>query len=123
MKIVKINSLKNVGILNEDSYRSEFQLIKKIKEGDGKTKIKYSSKVLVRGDNGTGKSTISSVFRSIEEKDKTNKIIEKIRNISNNENIEIELELDDGNKLKYDSIQKKWNNDENICKKYLMRII
>ena len=115
MKIVKINSLKNVGILNEDSYRSEFQLIKKIKEGDGKTKIKYSSKVLVRGDNGTGKSTISSVFRSIEEKDKTNKIIEKIRNISNNENIEIELELDDGNKLKYDSIQKKWNNDENIC--------
>ena len=26
MKIVKINSLKNVGILNEDSYRSEFQL-------------------------------------------------------------------------------------------------
>lgn len=114
MKIVKIKTLKNVGILDENTYKNEFQLYK-TENKDGQIKIKNSSKILVRGDNGTGKSTLSNIFRSIEEKDKTIEIIEKLNNIDNNEDIEIEFELDNKSILKYDNAQRKWLNDEFVC--------
>ena len=113
MKIAKINSLKNVGILDEMTYKKEFALYKtEIK--DGKTNIKHMSKVLIRGDNGTGKSTLSNVFRSIEEQEKSNEIIDKIKKFDNDENLQIEIELDNGTILKYDNMQKKWINAENV---------
>jgi len=113
MKIAKINSLKNVGILDEMTYKKEFALYKtEIK--DGKTNIKHMSKVLIRGDNGTGKSTLSNVFRSIEEQEKSNEIIDKIKKFDNDENLQIAIELDNGTILKYDNMQKKWINAENV---------
>lgn len=72
------------------------------------------SKVLIRGDNGTGKSTLSNVFRSIEEQEKSNEIIDKIKKFDNDENLQIEIELDNGTILKYDNMQKKWINAENV---------
>ncbi len=114
MKIVKINTLKNVGILDEDTYKNEFQLYK-TENKNGQINTKYMSKILIRGDNGTGKSTLSNIFRSVEEKTKTEEIINKIKDININEEVQIEIELDNGNILKYDNIQKKWLNDEEIC--------
>lgn len=72
------------------------------------------SKVLIRWDNGTGKSTLSNVFRSIEEQEKSNEIIDKIKKFDNDENLQIEIELDNGTILKYDNMQKKWINAENV---------
>ena len=57
MKIAKINTLENVGILDEITYKNEFVLYK-TETKDGQTNIRYISKVLMRGDNGTGKSTL-----------------------------------------------------------------
>ena len=99
MKIVKINTLKNVGILDEDTYKNEFQLYK-TENKNGQINTKYMSKILIRGDNGTGKSTLSNIFRSVEEKTKTEEIINKIKDININEEVQIEIELDNGNILK-----------------------
>lgn len=116
MKIRKINKLKNVGILDEKKYTNEFCLFK-TEEKDGTPKTIYIIKSLIRGDNGTGKSTLSNIFRSIEEKNRTSEIISNIKNIESNENVEIEIELEDKTILKYDTIQQKWINDENIIVK------
>lgn len=113
MKVKTINRLRNVGILDEDAYINEFSLYK-TEEKNGEIKTIYTSKALIRGDNGTGKSTLSNIFRSIEEKDKTNEIISNIKNIEKDDNIDIEIELDNGTLLKYDNIQQKWVNDEQV---------
>lgn len=113
MKIAKINSLKNVGILDETTLKNEFTLYK-TETKNGQVNTRYMSKVLIRGDNGTGKSTLSNVFRSIEEQERTDEIIEKIKNIDNDENLQIEIELDNGTILRYDNIQKKWINTETV---------
>ena len=41
-------------------------------------------------------------------------LIEKIKNIDNDENLQIEIELDNGTILRYDNIQKKWINTETV---------
>lgn len=113
MKIAKIKSLKNIGILDEITFKNEFTLYKTETKNEQEN-TRYISKALIRGDNGTGKSTLSNLFRSIESQEKSNDIIDKIKSIDSDENLQIEIELDNGNVLKYDNIQKKWINTEDV---------
>ena len=116
MKIKKINAINNVGIIDNSTLVDNFLLFKD-EEKNGQLKTIYTSKVLIRGDNGTGKSTLSNIFRSIEEKEKTGEIIANIKNIENLDNVEVNIELDNGTIMQYDSIQKKWINDDQIVLK------
>jgi wobble nucleotide-excising tRNase len=113
MKIKKFKKLSNVGILDEESYINNFNLTKEEKKGE-ELKTINTSKVLCRGDNGTGKSTISNIFRSIEKNEEENNIINKIKSIDNENNIEIEIELEDDTVIKYNNKSKKWENTDNV---------
>ena len=50
----------------------------------------------------------------LKNKKKSNEIIDKIKKFDNDENLQIEIELDNGTILKYDNMQKKWINAENV---------
>lgn len=116
MKIKKFNVINNVGIIDNRALVDNFLLFKN-EEKNGQPKTIHTSKVLIRGDNGTGKSTLSNIFRSIEENEKTGEIIDNIKNIENMDNVEVNIELDNGTIIQYDSIQKKWINDDQIVLK------
>lgn len=105
MKIKKFNVINNVGIIDNRALVDNFLLFKD-EEKNGQPKTIHMSKVLIRGDNGTGKSTLSNIFRSIEESEKTGEIIDNIKNIENIDNVEVNIELDNGTIMQYDNIQK-----------------
>lgn len=113
MKIKRFNRINNIGIIDGSTIVNNFSLFKE-EEKNGQLKTIYTSKAIIRGDNGTGKSTISNIFRSIEEKEKTGKIMDNIKNIESIDDVEVKIELDNGVVLQYDSIQKKWINDDQV---------
>lgn len=110
MKIKGINELANIGILDNDAYVNNFKL-----NYMDKDKEKYASKILIKGNNGTGKSTFSNLFRSVEKNDVTNSIMESLKTLNSSGDINVEIELEDKTKLKYSTTNKKWENADHAC--------
>ncbi|MDD2208513.1 MAG: AAA family ATPase [Bacilli bacterium] len=110
----KIKKLKNIGILNENSFKSVFLLEKKNSNSTDSIEI---NRVLMFGENSSGKSTFSKIFRSIElfgkEPEKSIKILNNVKSMGSKENIEIELQTD-SSIIKFDSKSNVWKNHNSV---------
>lgn len=109
MKIKSIKKMKNIGLLNETAY-TNCDLFLYHNKIDNQDKCYWKS--LIKGNNGTGKTTFSSILYSIEKNDCD--ILERLRKIDGTDNINIEIELENGNIIRYDTIKKQWINTEDI---------
>ncbi len=109
MKIKSIKKMKNIGLLNETAY-TNCDLFLYHNKNDNQDKC--YSKSLIKGNNGTGKTTFSNILYSIEKNDCD--ILERLNRIDSIDNINIEIELENGNIIRYDTIKKQWINAEDI---------
>ena len=109
MKIKSIKKMKNIGLLNETAY-TNCDLFLYHNKNDNQ--YKCYSKSLIKGNNGTGKTTFSNILYSIEKNDCD--ILERLKRIDSIDNINIEIELENGNIIRYDTIKKQWINAEDI---------
>ncbi len=109
MKIKSIKKMKNIGLLNETAY-TNCDLFLYHNKNDNQDKC--YSKSLIKGNNGTGKTTFSNILYSIEKNDCD--ILERLKKIDSTDNINIEIELENGNIIRYDTIKKQWINTEDI---------
>lgn len=109
MKIKSIKKMKNIGLLNETAY-TNCELFLYHNKNDNQSKC--YSKNLIKGNNGTGKTTLSNLLYSIEKNDSG--ILDRLKRIDSSDDINIEIELEDGTIVKYDNSTKQWINTENI---------
>ncbi|MCI9177499.1 MAG: AAA family ATPase [Clostridia bacterium] len=109
MKIKSIKKMKNIGLLNETAY-TNCELFLYHNKNDNQSKC--YSKNLIKGNNGTGKTTFSNLLYSIEKNDSG--ILDRLKRIDSSDDINIEIELEDGTIVKYDNSTKQWINTENI---------
>lgn len=109
MKIKSIKTLNNVGLLNEIAYTNcDLFTFPSKKEN----KNKCYSKSLIKGNNGTGKTTFSNLFYSIEKNDFN--VLNRLKRIDSIADIDAEIELEDGTIIKYDNKTKQWLNTDKI---------
>lgn len=117
MKFKAFKKLKNITILDGNSYIANFDLSKPTKSGD----ISAFNRIIIKGNNGCGKSSLSNLFRSIELRTnavKSNEIFEKLINIHNTIPPEVEIEFIDGS-IKYDCKTKQWlGADKSVIRVY-----
>ena len=109
MKIKSIKKMKNIGLLNETTY-TNCDLFLYHNKSDNQDKC--YSKSLIKGNNGTGKTTFSNILYSIEKNDSD--ILDRLKRIDSTDNINIEIELENGNIIRYDNIKKQWINTEDV---------
>lgn len=109
MKIKSIKKMKNIGLLNEVAYTNA-DLFMYYNKNDAQNKC--YSKSLIKGNNGTGKTTFANLLYSIEKNDIS--ILDKLKRIDKNEDIDVEIELEDGTIVKYDNSSKQWINADKI---------
>ena len=76
MKIKSIKEMKNIGLLNETAYTNSDLFLYHNKNEDQK---KCYSKSLIKGNNGTGKTTFSNILYSIEKND--GDILERLKKL------------------------------------------
>ena len=109
MKIKSIKKMKNIGLLDEVAYTNCDLFLYRNKNDE---QWKCYSKSLIKGNNGTGKTTFSNLLYSIEKNDSS--ILERLKRIDCTENIDVEIELENGNIIRYDNSKKQWINTEDI---------
>lgn len=109
MKIKSIKTLNNVGLLNEIAYTNCNLFTFPSKK---ENKNKCYSKSLIKGNNGTGKTTFSNLFYSIEKNDFN--VLNRLKRIDSIADIDAEIELEDGTIIKYDNKTKRWLNTDKI---------
>ena len=109
MKIKSIKKIKNIGLLNEIGYTNSDLFLYHNKNDN---QDKCYSKCLIKGNNGTGKTTFSNLLYSIEKNDSD--ILDRLKRIGNTEDINIEIELENGIIVRYDNNKKQWVNAENV---------
>lgn len=118
MKIKSIKKMKNIGLLNEAAYTNCDLFLYRNKNDD---QGKCYSKSLIKGNNGTGKTTFSNLLYSIEKNDSS--ILERLKRIDCTENIDVEIELENGNIIRYDNSKKHGLTQKILLYEYLMKII
>lgn len=109
MKIKSIKKIKNIGLLNEIGYTNSDLFLYHNKNDN---QDKCYSKCLIKGNNGTGKTTFSNLLYSIEKNDSD--ILNRLKRIGSTEDINIEIELENGIIVRYDNNKKQWINAENV---------
>lgn len=108
IRVCSIKKIANTGILDESSFQKIFNL--KIDE----EKHKIAKRVLIKGNNATGKTTLSNIFRLIENRhdnEKCKYIFNKIKSYDK-DNAEIEIQLNEGC-LKYNFSESTWEGAPN----------
>lgn len=109
MKIKSIKKMKNIGLLNETAYTNCDLFLYHNKNNN---QDKCYSKSLIKGNNGTGKTTFSNLLYSIEKNDSD--ILDKLKRIDSIDDINVEIELENGTIIRYDNNKKQWINTEDI---------
>lgn len=109
MKIKSIKKIRNIGLLNETEYTNSDLFLYHNKDNN---QDKCYSKCLIKGNNGTGKTTFSNLLYSIEKNDSD--IVDKLKKIDSIEEVNVEIELENGTIIRYDNNMRQWINTENI---------
>jgi len=113
--MVRVSSIrvKNVGILDAQSITNNFNLV------IDKTDNTVAKEILIKGNNATGKTTLSKVFRSIEYRynpEESRNIVDEIISYDKDD-VEIEIQFSDGDKIKYDAFNGMWYGKEDAIVK------
>jgi|GEM_PF-6501586 len=110
---VSAMKVKNIGILDGLSFNSNFNL-----EID-KTENTVAKEILIKGNNATGKTTLSKIFRSIEYRnnpEESKAIVDEIISYDKDD-AEIEVQLSDGDRIIYDASNGIWYGKEDAIVK------